>query len=220
MKYNRTYHFSFTLSKTSDDKILTPKEELLFINKEVFTSEKLDGGNSCMSDKIFARSHSSELVHPSFSKLKQLHNNILYSKDFDFKRYLIFGENMQALHSIAYTKLTTCFYVFKIYDQYQKIWLSLQDTEDIVKYLGLQMVPIIDKRIFKSVKELRDFLLSKMKEPSVLGPTVEGFVVSSTQSFKNEDFKQNVAKIVREGHVQTDEHWSKNWKEQKIIEEV
>ncbi len=217
MKYNKTSHFSFTLSKTSDDKILLPSEELCFINKEVYISEKLDGGNACMGETVFARSHSSNLVHPSFSKLKQLHNSILYSKDFDFTRYLIFGENMQALHSIKYTKLTTCFYVFKIFDKKENIWLSLDDTLDIVNYLGLTFAPIIERKVFKSIKELKDFLLKKMKEPSVFGPTVEGFVVSSVNSFKNEDFKENVAKIVRANHVQTDEHWSKNWKEQIIL---
>ena len=29
-------------------------------------------------------------------------------------------------------------------------------------------------------------------------------------------FSTHVAKYVRKGHVQTDEHWSKNWKESKV----
>jgi hypothetical protein len=42
---------------------------------------------------------------------------------------------------------------------------------------------------------------------SQFGPEQEGYVVRNTSSFLLRDFEQNVAKFVREGHVQTDKHW-------------
>lgn len=40
----------------------------------------------------------------------------------------------------------------------------------------------------------------------------EGVVVRTRDSFDNNDFATHVAKFVRIGHVQTDEHWTRNWK--------
>lgn len=34
--------------------------------------------------------------------------------------------------------------------------------------------------------------------------------------FHNDDFAENVMKWVRKDHVQTDEHWTRNWKKAKI----
>ena len=47
---------------------------------------------------------------------------------------------------------------------------------------------------------------------------VEGFVVRNEDSFAYEDFSKNVAKYVRKNHVQTDEHWTKNWQPNKVDE--
>ena len=47
---------------------------------------------------------------------------------------------------------------------------------------------------------------------------VEGFVVRNVDSFAYEDFSKNVAKYVRKNHVQTDEHWTKNWQPNKVDE--
>ena len=41
---------------------------------------------------------------------------------------------------------------------------------------------------------------------------VEGFVVRNIDSFKYEDFSKNVGKYVRANHVQTNQHWTENWK--------
>ena len=45
----------------------------------------------------------------------------------------------------------------------------------------------------------------------------EGFVVRNVAEFSVVDFTKNVAKYVRKGHVQTDEHWTKSWKPNKLV---
>ena len=58
-----------------------------------------------------------------------------------------------------------------------------------------------------------------MKNGSKYGDTIEGVVVRNIESFPLDDFSKNVVKYVRKNHVQTDEHWKKNWKRAKLIYE-
>jgi hypothetical protein len=216
MKYPRTKHLSISPEIHADDKTLTADEETLFLNKELIITEKLDGGNACLHNgKIYARSHSEEVTHPSFSRLKNLYSNIFYTKTFDFERYMLFGENVQAIHSIEYTSLTSPFYLFGIYDTQDCIWLSWKDINLIAESLELEVVPIVSKMAFKSIKELDKYLSSEIKKESSYGPHREGFVLRIGNSFKDIDFQINVCKFVRRGHVQSDDHWTKNWKPQE-----
>jgi hypothetical protein len=53
--------------------------------------------------------------------------------------------------------------------------------------------------------------------PSALGGIREGFVVRTEASFMEDDFGQNVLKYVRANHVQTDEHWTRNWRKAQLV---
>ena len=44
---------------------------------------------------------------------------------------------------------------------------------------------------------------------SAFGPEQEGYVVRNAERFDIDNFKDNTAKYVREGHVTTDAHWMK-----------
>jgi hypothetical protein len=63
---------------------------------------------------------------------------------------------------------------------------------------------------------LKDIVDKLVSEPSELGGEREGIVVRNAGLFHNDDFKENVMKWVRYGHVKTDEHWTRNWKRSKI----
>ena len=218
MKYPRTYHVSGSQEVFSDDKMLSTEVEESFLNKDLIVTEKLDGGNACLFEgKVFARTHATETFHPSFSKLKALYHSIYYSIYFDFDRYMLFGENMQALHSIEYTKLNSAFYLFGVFDNQEKIWLSWKELKMISEKLSIPTVPFIVKISFKTIKEWREWIDMEMKKESALGPNREGFVFRVPENFNEKDFSNKVCKAVRKGHVQTEEHWSKNWVEQKII---
>jgi len=56
-------------------------------------------------------------------------------------------------------------------------------------------------------------------ETSAFGSICEGYVVRNKESFPENEFNQNVAKCVRLGHVQTDEHWTKNWVKAEFLED-
>jgi hypothetical protein len=53
--------------------------------------------------------------------------------------------------------------------------------------------------------------------PSAYGKTKEGIVIRVADSFKLDDFPNYVCKWVRPNHVQTDEHWTKNWHKATLI---
>jgi len=218
MKYPRTFHLSFSPEIFSDDKVLSPEIEKSFINRELTITEKMDGGNSCLhKGKVFARTHAMEANHASFSKLKQLYNTIFYTKSFDFNRYMLFGENLQALHSIEYTKLNSPFCLFNVFDIEKDIWLSTDNVQNIAIDLELTYVPLITKKNFNSLKKLKSFLDNEISKPSFYGPNREGFVLRDSNEFKFKDFSKNVCKYVRKNHVQTDNHWTKDWKENVIL---
>lgn len=219
MKYSRTPHLPFTQSSTKDDKIISIEDcNKNFINKRIAIFEKLDGGNACLdNENVFARSHSSTMLHPSFSMLKQLHFEKFYTSNFNYERYLIFGENMQAIHSIKYDKLSSVFYIFAVFDKHKNTWLSVKEIIEVSNWIKIPIAPLLGIFEFKTIKELEKFLLLKMKEGSQFGDTIEGFVIRTEGSFSLNDFEENVAKFVRKDHVQTDKHWSNNWKPQTII---
>ena len=60
----------------------------------------------------------------------------------------------------------------------------------------------------------------RIKRVYYMYDTKEGVVVRRVHEFGADDFSKNVVKYVRENHVQTDEHWTKNWKRAKLITET
>ena len=213
-KYNRTFHFSFSPEIHSDDKTIDKQAEKENFLKDIIITEKLDGGNACFKNgEVYARTHSTPTDHASFSMLKQINS---YIKKNNIESLDIFGENMQAIHSIEYSNLKSPFYLFNIKNKETNFWLSYKYLELISKKLKLPLTPEVYRGDFKSIKDLQEFLEKEIKKESFLGGQREGFVIRPLESFSDDMFSTHVAKYVRKGHVQTEDHWSKNWKQAKI----
>jgi len=216
LKYPRTFHFDFSPEIHSDDKVANQQDLLKnFIGKEIIITEKYDGENSCLKPKegVFARSHALPTFNPWSSWLKGLFYEKVHLMN---DKYWYFGENMYAIHSIEYTKLDSFFYLFAIYDTERKVWLSFNEVVNEAVRLGIKVVKVRFRGIFKNLKEIKVFMDKEIKKPSVLGGECEGFVARTENEFDNQDFQANVVKYVRNGHVQTDEHWKANWKPAKL----
>lgn len=201
----------------SDDKVcnIADLQKLIDNNTEIIITEKLDGGNTCFaSDGIYARSHSQETSCPTFDYIK----NVYYSPNkHELKNKKVFGENMFAIHSIEYTNLKNYFYAFNILQTDIGRYMSWDSVLDWCINHNIETIPVIYEGKIESLKWLEIFLASELKKESALGGKREGFVVRIRKSFHFEDFDKVVFKYVREGHVQTDEHWSKNWKQAKLV---
>lgn len=100
-----------------------------------------------------------------------------------------------------------------------KRWYSWKEVEELSSILGIEHVPVLEIRRFETVSELEQAIAFHMKNGSKYGDTIEGVVVRNIESFPLDDFSKNVVKYVRKNHVQTDEHWKKNWKRAKLIYE-
>jgi len=203
MKYPRTKHLPNSPGFTQDDERLVEISHL--IGKEVIYTEKLDGEcTNCLAEKIHARSEESS-HHSSQSWMKSFYSSFAWKIQPNIQ---IVGENVYAKHSIFYDNLTTFFYVFAIIDLEKKVFKSVDETIQICNELGLQYVPILYRGTFRP-----DF---QIPSKSAFGDTIEGFVVRVISEFLIEESGKNMAKWVRAGHVQTDEHWKNNWKPNKL----
>ncbi len=209
-KYPRTYHLSWSKGATNDDRISDSVNSLIGI--DIVITEKLDGSNSSITNKgVYARSHVDFSKNPWDREVWNIWQQIKNDLSEDV---FLFGENMEGIHSIEYTNLESYFYIFGVRDN--NIWISWDEVEEYAYLLDLPTVPILFKGIVNSEKELKQLTESLVSQPSKLGGSIEGVVVRNAEMFHNDDFSSNVMKWVRADHVQTDSHWTRNWKKAKI----
>lgn len=209
-KYPRTLHIPWSKSISSDDRVSKNVDNLL--NTEIIITEKLDGSNTSITKKgVYGRSHADFTRNPWDIKSWEIWQRV--KKDLSEDLFL-FGEGMYGIHSIEYTNLTSYFYIFGIRDN--NIWIPWEKVEEYSYLLDIPTVPVLFKGVINSEKELKDLTEKLASEPSELGGHREGIVVRNASLFHDDDFAQNVMKWVRKGHVQTDEHWTRNWKKAKI----
>lgn len=209
-KYNRTYHLPWSPGTTSDDRIAKSIDSIIGI--DIVITEKLDGENTGMTkDGVYARSHA-EFTTSAWSKeVRQLHQ--LIKNDLS-EGVFLFGENMEGIHSINYSNLESYFYIFGVRDN--NIWIPWESVEEYSYILDIPTVPVLYKGIIHNEKELKNIITELVSKPSSLGGLREGIVVRNADMFHNDDFSTNIFKWVRKDHVQTDIHWSRNWKKSII----
>jgi hypothetical protein len=206
-KYNRTYHLPFSLGTTNDDRISNDVSPLIGV--DIVITEKLDGENCGMTnDGVYARSHAAFTTSAWSRKVRQLHE--LKVKEQLEEGVFIFGENMEGIHSIEYTNLKSYFYIFGVRDN--NIWIPWKSVEEYSYLLDIPTVPVLFKGKVETENKLKELVEKLVSEPSELGGEREGIVIRNAGVFHNDDFKDNVMKWVRKNHVQTDEHWTRNWK--------
>lgn len=208
-KYPRTYHFPFSNAK-NDDRIADDISNV--IGRNIVITEKLDGSNTALTNGgVFGRSHVEYSQNPWDAKVRELHSILRGSIS---EGLYLFGEGMSAIHSIEYENLTSHFYLFGA--RYEGIWSSWDEVEDYAFLLDIPTVPVLFKGKVDSEKELQKLIEELATQESALGGIREGVVCRIADEFNDEDFSNSVFKMVRKDHVQTSEHWTKNWKWAKV----
>jgi len=207
-KYPRTWHFPFSPEIHSDDK--THKDPELFIGREVVITEKMDGGNVLLHEgKVYARSTGQVTTHSSFSFIKTRHAHKTLNDELFF-----YGENLQALHSIPYT-VPDYFMLFAVRDK--ENWWAWDGVTAAASVLEFLTVPVLFCGSFKSLGEIQDWMERAIQLPGTYSRQREGFVLRVVNAFPVDQFTTYVAKFVREGHIQSEEHWSDNWRPNKLL---
>lgn len=218
MKYPRTYHVPFSPGATKDDKKLKDGWFEYYRGKEIVLTEKLDGENSCLCQRgVFARSHGAETRSPWSINLWGDDGLYWKVKGFIDDDLLVFGENLYGEHSIHYSKLKDYFHVFACYNETTDKWWSWDDVKFVSKVLGVPHVPTLWRGKAESEDQIKDIIFQTMNMPSAYGDTKEGVVMRLTDEFDGDEFPNYVCKYVRPNHVQTDEHWTRNWKKAELI---
>ncbi|MEL6718568.1 MAG: RNA ligase family protein [Bacteroidota bacterium] len=138
-KYNRTLHAQISLGTTSDDRFMPDGYVSAFAKMdELVLTEKLDGQNNCFNKYgVFARSHIAPSTHPWDKPLRERWELLKN----DLGDLEVFGENMYGIHSIAYQKLESFFYVFGIREH--DLWLSWEEVKFYAAMLDFPTVPEI-----------------------------------------------------------------------------
>jgi len=216
MKYPRTYHLPFSPGATKDDKKLKDGWFDFYRGKTIVFTEKLDGENTCLCRQgVYARSHSAETRSPWSRNLWD--NDGLYWK----VRGLIglneefFGENLFGEHSIIYDKLLNYFHLFAAHNEER--WYSWDEIVELSFILEVPHVPELCVCKAESERQIEEIIKDLMTQPSTYGKEKEGIVMRITDSFALDYFPHYVCKYVRANHVQTDEHWTRNWKQAKLL---
>lgn len=132
-------HAPISLGTTSDDRFMPPGYLATFAQMpELILTEKLDGQNNCFNKYgVFARSHTSPSAHPWDAPM---HERWKLFKN-DLNDLEIFGENMYGIHSIAYRKLESYYYVFAVRERGR--WLSWEEVCFYAAMLDFPTVPVI-----------------------------------------------------------------------------
>ena len=207
-RFPRTYHFPWSKGQGKEDR--TFPTDTGFLQKEVVVTEKMDGEcTSIYSDGyVHARSVDSK-SHPSQSRIRSLANQIAWNLP---KGWRICGENMQAIHSIKYTKLPAYFLVYALIDDKGKV-LSWEDTLLWCQKLSLSTVPVLYRGIYSTAS-----IKACEQKESHCGGLQEGYVVRPADSIPFSQYTKEVGKFVRVNHIQTaDHHWEKgNFKENQL----
>ena len=220
-KYGRTYHYPFSPGTTSDDRIQYDYWAYVRQMKGIIHTEKLDGENNCLNRYgVFARSHAAPTTSPWTSHLRQRWEGMKY----ELGDIELFGENLYAVNSIGYRNLAHYFYVFAV--RCMDMWLSWEEVQFYAAAFDLSAVPVLQHITgFGSEEALKQGVLALANKESAFQSydvqsgkpcTLEGIVSRNTAEYPVEDLGINVFKYVRQGHVKTDEHWTRNWQRARL----
>lgn len=196
VKYPRTWHLPWSPGVTRDDRVQHDLSRLE--GQEVVATVKMDGENTTLyADGLHARS----LAYASRvdrDRMRALHASL--SADIP-DGWRVCGENAWAEHSIRYENLPDFFLVFSVWNE-KNICLSWDETVEWAALLGLRTVPTIWRGTWN------ESFLRDLYTPTFEGEACEGYVVRLARSFAYGDFRRNILKYVRKGHVTTGVHWT------------
>ena len=207
-KFPRTPHLPFSPGWSGDDERLS--DISLFEGMEIVVTEKMDGESTTIYSDGYIHARSMDgTSHPSRNWVKAH----MGARSCDIPAgWRVCGESVYGIHSIEYTELPTFFFVFSVVNEKNQV-LAWDEVVEFAQLLDLSCVPVIYRGPWEEAN-LEDLGVDKMK--SHYGPQIEGYVCRNAASFPMGLYGKNVAKYVRKGRIQTDEHWLKNWRAAKL----
>lgn len=240
IKYARSLHARISLGTTSDDRFMPKGYVKAFAQfPELVITEKLDGQNNCLSAKgVFARSHGSVSMLPWDKPLRERWGFIQDDLDdlelFGENMFGVHSIGYRGLESYFYV------FAVRQGDQWLS-WSDVEEIASYFDFPTVpvlkrgvrlpspeEMSRSEDQLLFEWLQDLFGESWGQyVQGPGALGGfdvvsgdhACEGMVVRTAGAFKTNQGLLPVAanefdslfKLVRKGHVQTDEHWTRNW---------
>lgn len=246
-KYNRTLHAQISLGTTSDDRKMPDGYVRAFADmNDLVMTEKLDGQNNCFNRfGVFARSHAVQSQLPWDKPL--LHRWDLIKNDLGELEIFgenLYGEHSigyKKLESFFYV------FAIRSGDQWLS-WEEVKFYAALLDFPTVPEIPITVKLkdfyrpTVNENKLLDDWFVENLgmswqlstNTSGLLGgydvdtgqDASEGFVIRNSGGFRANDGVipvaenefNNLFKVVRESHVKTDIHWTKNWRPASLID--
>lgn len=212
LKYPSTRYWPWSPGLGREERVHEDPQR--FVGASVVATEKLDGCNTLLhAGKVYGRSVSAPSDAGWLAMVKKHHAWKVTEPD-----VRLYGEDIYAVHSITYDPVLEdqTFYAFALRDE-TGAFSSFSELETYAHGKSIPTVPVLFRGCFHSVEEIREFVERAHMEPSVLGGEREGIVLRLACGFTEHEFPQNVCKSVRAGHVQSDIHWSRNWRQCRVV---
>ncbi len=207
LKYPRTPYWPYSPTIGRGDTVHPDPER--FVGRPVVVTEKLDGSNILIHrGKVYGRSVGAETTNKWMAMVKKHHAWKVTEPDIH-----LYGEDIYGVHSIHYEAVreNETFYAFALRDS-KGNFRSMAALEQFATQRSIPVVPVIFQGVFASIAEMRVSIHAEHAKQSALGGEREGIVVRIAERFSSAEFARNVCKSVRRDHVQTDRHWTRNWR--------
>lgn len=196
VKYPRTFHLPWSPGRSDDDKALLSVDG--WADVEMVATEKMDGENTTVypDGYLHARSVDSR-SHPSRSRVTA----DAQQWAFDIPEgWRVVGENMTAVHSIAYAGLPDRFLVHSIWDR--NTALGWDETVEWCALLGVEHAPVLWRGSW-TVTARHEIHTAW----EALQHVSEGYVLRPASRYQLRGHAAQVGKYVRHGHVGESRHW-------------
>lgn len=204
-KYPHTPYMDISGSVDLHDEVRSLDSFAWSDGRDVIVTEKMDGENtSVYADHIHARSLDSR-HHDSRNWIKSYAAQYIQPVLAPGERVLV--ENVYARHSIAYNQLPSFAWIFGVF--HRTLVADWDYVELMASTVGLPTVPVLYQGPFDRHR-IESVIASLDIEHQ------EGIVVRSREAFDVSEFSRHIAKWVRPGHVQTDQHWTRRWVPNKM----
>lgn len=203
-KHPRTSHLPWSNPGKDDITVPLNYEDRM----KVVITEKMDGENTTIYHNYLHTRSIDSGYHESRNWVKNFASKWQFELGPGMR---VCGENLYALHSIAYRNLPSYFLGFSIWQN--DICLSWTETEDWFGLLEIEPVRVLFIGYWDEAQRWCDKLTDPAKDLALFSDTSEGYVIRPYGRFGMLDYTKLVGKYVRPNHVTTDTHW----RSQKVI---
>lgn len=211
VKYPKTPYWPYSPTIGREDEVHQDPQR--FVGERVIVTEKLDGSNILIhKGRVYGRGVSIPSEDKWMGMVKKHHAWKVTEPN-----VYLYGEDIYGVHSISYDPVAEnrTFYAFSLRDAFGT-FASFSEMENYAERQEIPIVPVLFRGMFRTLEDIQSFIASVQGECSALGGEREGVVLRLACDFPESEFGNATCKSVRTHHVQSDQHWRRNWQPCKI----